>query len=251
MKITSLNLQGFDNWEVRQSAITEYLTSESPDVVIFQEAVYLPDLSAYNQAQLLNTTLGYPYQQSIISRLQVGLEYPVYREGLAALSRHPIVSSDAIVLKQEADDEHQRIVQLLDIYVDDQLIKLANVHFSITDVTDFASPQLQELLDILASRGEQRIIAGDFNINRLEDLADIWQGEYTASTDFDYISYPGMNKRNDYFLIPKNYLMTDISTSGDGLSDHRGLTATIAPDYKSVRELVTVTSLPSPQAINA
>lgn len=251
MKITSLNLQGFDNWETRQSAIADYLTRESPDVILFQEAVYLPELSAYNQAQLLNTTLGYPYQQSVISRLQVGLEYPVYREGLVALSRHPIVSSDSIVLRQDANDEHQRIVQLLDVYVDDQLVKLANVHFSITDITDFASPQLRELLNLLAARGEQRIIAGDFNINHLEDFADLWQGDYTASTDFDYTSYPGMDKRNDYFLIPKDYQFTDVSTSGDGLSDHRALTATIAVDYTSVRGLVTVTSLPSPQAINA
>lgn len=228
MKITTLNLQGFDHWETREAAIITYLTSEAPDVVLFQEAVYLPDISPYNQAQLLNSTLHYPYQQSVISRLQVGLEYPVYREGQVALSRHPIVSSDTLVLKQAEGDHHQRIVQLLDVYIDEQVVPIANVHFSITDDFDFATPQLQELLDLLASRGEQRIIMGDFNLNDLDASAELWQNDYISSTMFDYLSYPSMNKRNDYILVPKNYTLDAVTTSGDDLSDHRALTATVS-----------------------
>lgn len=235
MKITTLNLQGFDNWEERAPAIIDHLTDESPDVVLFQEAVYLPDISPYNQAQLLNTTLGYSYEQSAISRLQVGLEYPVYREGLAALSRYPIVRGDTIVLQQDKDDEHQRIVQLLDLYIDERVVQVANVHFSITDFVDYATPHLKELLDILASRGEQRIIAGDFNLNDLDTSADLWGGDYIASTRYDYVSYPGMNKRNDYFLLPKAYAFSGLHISGDGLSDHRAITATIRPLQVSAR----------------
>lgn len=227
MKITTLNLQGFDQWESREAAIITYLTDEAPDVVLFQEAVYLPDISPYNQAQLLNSSLHYPYQQSAISRLQVGVEYPVYREGLATLSRHPIVSSDIIVLKQAEGDAHQRIVQLLDLYIDEQVVPIGHVHFSITDDFDFATPQLQELLDLLASRGEQRLIIGDFNLNDLDASAELWQEEYVASTLFDYLSYPSMNKRNDYILVPKSYTLDDVTTSGDDLSDHRAVTATV------------------------
>lgn len=227
MKITTLNLQGFDQWETREAAIITHLTKETPDVVLFQEAVYLPDISPYNQVQLLNSTLHYPYQQSVISRLQVGLEYPVYREGLAALSRHPIVSSDTLVLKQAEGDAHQRIVQLIDCYIDEQVVPIANVHFSITDDFDFATPHLKELLDILASRGEQRIIMGDFNLNDLDASAELWQSDYIATTKFDYLSYPSMNKRNDYALVPKSYSLEAVGVSGDDLSDHRALTATI------------------------
>ncbi len=228
MKITTLNLQGFDHWDTREAAIITHLTAEAPDIVLFQEAVYLPDISPYNQAQLLNGTLHFPYQQSVISRLQVGLEYPVYREGLAALSRHPIVSSDTIVLKQAEDDHHQRIVQLLDIYIDEQVVPIANIHFSITDDFDFATPQLQELFDILAARGEQRIIMGDFNLNDLDASAELWRDHYVASTAFDYISYPREDKRIDYALVPKSYALEQVTTSGDDLSDHRALTASIS-----------------------
>lgn len=158
----------------------------------------------------------------------MGRERPVYREGLASLSRAPIVRSDTLSLTRADGDEHQRIVQLLDIYLDEQIIKLANVHFSVTDTTDFATPHLQELLDILASRGEQRIIVGDFNLNDLDASAALWQADYVASTQFDYLSYPSMNKRNDYYLVPKSYTLDGVTTSGDDLSDHRGLTATIS-----------------------
>lgn len=229
MKITSFNLQGFENWEERKPNILTYLRQESPDIILFQEVVYLPELSAHNAAQLINAELGYRYENCAVSRLQVGLEYPVYREGLAAISRYPILQSDVIVLKQAEGDEHQRIVQLLDILVNDEVIKIANVHLSITDIVDYATPQLTETLELLRARGEDRIIAGDFNLNHLEELADLWQDRYEASTTFSYLSYPSMNKRNDYFLVPKKYQLANLTTSTveANLSDHLALTATV------------------------
>lgn len=228
MKITTLNLQGFETWEERNTNIITYLRHEKPDVVLFQEVVFLPEIGSHNQAQLLNQTLDYPYEQSVISRLQVGIEYPVYREGLAAISKFPILKSDTIVLKQAEGDEHNRIVQLLDILVHGEVVKIANVHFSITDDFDFATPQLIELLDILQARGESRIIAGDFNLDHLEDSAELWQDRYHASTVFPYLSFPSWNKRNDYFLIPNSYKFSNFTTSGDTpLSDHTAITATI------------------------
>lgn len=233
MKITSLNLQGFEHWNDRLPVILDYLRAESPDIILFQEVVYLPDLSPFNPAQLLGKELGYTYEHSAISRLQVGVEHPVYREGLAALSRYPIMKSDIVVLKQDERDHHQRIVQLLDIMVGTQLVKLANVHFSITDDFDFATPQLQEVLDLLASRGEQRIIAGDFNLDHLEASEALWGELYHASTVFEYLSFPSWNKRNDYFLIPKDYTFEQFAASGDGLSDHRAITTTLALPHQT------------------
>lgn len=228
MKVTSLNLQGFEHWEERKPNILAYLRQESPDVVLFQEVVYLPELSAHNPAQLLNAELGYRYENCAVSRLQVGLEYPVYREGLAVISRHPILQSDVIVLKQAEGDQHQRIIQLIDLLVDGQVVKIANIHFSMTDDVDYATAHFQETLDILKARGEDRIIAGDFNINKLEDFAHMWQDQYQSSTVFPYVSYPSMNKRNDYFLVPKKYDFPSLTTSGDlAVSDHTGLTATV------------------------
>jgi endonuclease/exonuclease/phosphatase family metal-dependent hydrolase len=228
MKLTTLNLQGFINWEKREPEIIEYLHKTNPDIVVFQEVVFIPTISPFNQAQLLNRQLGYLYEDSAVTRLQPSSHYEIYREGLATFSKHPIVKTDTIVLKKAPEDEHQRIVQLIDIVDRGQTIQIANVHFSLTDTIDFASAHLQETLDIIAARGEKRIIAGDFNINHLESLSDIWSADYEASTTFSYISYSAMHKRNDYVLVPKSYCLRHISTSSDALSDHRAVTAEIA-----------------------
>ena len=227
MKITSLNLQEFKDWDSRQPIIIDYLQTESPDIILFQEVVFLPDTSPYNQAQVLNQTLKYPAEQSAVTRLQPSHAHETYREGLAALSRYPVVKSDTIILKQASGDEHNRIVQMLDIDVNGSILKIANIHFSITDVTDFATAHLEETLEILKSRGEKRIIAGDFNLSFLEDCIELWGDEYRSSTDQPYITFPRLDKRVDYFLIPKEYTFISISTSEDGLSDHRALTADI------------------------
>lgn len=227
MKITTLNLQAFDNWETREPAITDYLRQVDADIVLFQEVVYLPTISPYNQAQILNRTLTYPHIHSAVTRLQPSPHYQTYREGLAALSKYPVVASDTIVLKQAPGDEHNRIVQLLDVSIGEHVIKIANIHFSLADTVDYATAHLQETLDMLAARGEERIIAGDFNISHLEAVSEVWEKQYRSSTEKKYISYPSMNKRIDYFLVPKSYSFLDISTSTDELSDHRAVTADI------------------------
>jgi len=227
MKLTTLNLQGFVDWHERQPAIVEYLRVADPDVIFFQEVVFLPDVSPFNQAQLLNKELQYPYEHSAVTRLQPSHEHKTFREGLAMLSKYPITKSDTVVLKKEFDDEHHRIVQLVDIKMDDHTVLLANVHFSLTDDTDFATAHLKETLEIIEDKGEERIIAGDFNLDHLEDLASIWQEQYEASTKVPYISYPTMHKRNDYVLVPKPFVFAEITTSGDELSDHRAVTVEI------------------------
>jgi len=228
MKITTLNLQEFTNWEARQPEIIEYLQSESPDVIVFQEVVFLPEISPYNQAQLLNQSLGYISEQSAVTRLQASTVHEVYREGLATLSKYPITKADTLILKRATGDEHNRIVQLLDIDVGGQIIKIANVHFSITDVADFATAHLVETLEILAMRGEERIIIGDFNLADLSATTYAWEEHYRCSTELDYISYPSMSKRIDYVLIPKSHTFSNITVSGDSLSDHRALTVEIS-----------------------
>ena len=143
------------------------------------------------------------------------------------MSKYPIIESDTLVLKKAPGDEHNRIVQLLDISLGDRVLKIANVHFSLTDTIDFATAHLKETLEILSARGEERIIAGDFNMDHLEALSGIWEEHYRSSTERPYVSFPAMNKRIDYFLIPHANSFLDISTSTGELSDHQAVTVDI------------------------
>jgi endonuclease/exonuclease/phosphatase family metal-dependent hydrolase len=227
MKLTTLNLQGFTNWEARKPEILAYLKEADPDIIVFQEVVFIPDQSSYNQVQLLNQELGYPYEHSAVTRLQPSHEYATFREGLAVLSKYPVTKTDTIVLKKAEGDEHNRILQLIDVVKDDEQIKLANVHFSLTDVVDYATAHLEETLEIFRTKNEKRIMAGDFNIDHIEDSSYLWSSDYEASTHFPYVSFPAENKRNDYVLVPKPYRITELETSSDTLSDHNAVTVDI------------------------
>jgi len=227
VKLTTLNLQGFTDWNHRKPEIVDYLKSTQPDIIFFQEVVFLPTISERNQVQLLNDDLQYTYEHSAVTRLQPSPEYEVFREGLAFLSKYPVLKTDTIVLRKAEGDEHNRIVQLMDVQIGHDVVKLANVHFSLTDTVDYATAHLQETLDIIKAQGEPRIIAGDFNLDHLEELSDVWSEDYDASTRVEYISYPSMGKRNDYVLVPKGLHLKHVSTSGNSLSDHRAVTVEI------------------------
>jgi endonuclease/exonuclease/phosphatase family metal-dependent hydrolase len=237
MKITfsSLNVQGFADWDERKSHIIDYVKHTEPDIVMFQEVTFLPQINAENQVSLLNKSLRYRYENTAITRLQDSPVYENYREGLGIISKYPILKSETIILKQQPHDEHQRIVQLIDILCEDTVVKFAHVHFSISDNDEnLPREHLVELLDILESRGETRIMGGDFNMNSIDLHRELWQDKYVSSSVVDYISYPPMNKRVDYFLLPKEYAFTSITTSPDGLSDHRGLTVGVEAKVPAV-----------------
>jgi endonuclease/exonuclease/phosphatase family metal-dependent hydrolase len=229
LTLSTLNLQGFFYWKDREAHIIKFFEDVQPDIIFLQEVTYIPEISPSTQTSLLNETLRYPFENSSIARLQESPYYKNYREGLSMLSKYPITKAETLVLKKDPEDEHIRLAQLVDVLLPGgHILKLANVHFSITDNTEkFARGQLEELMEIMAARGESRIIAGDFNMRQLETHADLWKEEYSASSYVPYITYPSENKRMDYFLVPKQYGLDMIKTSPDGLSDHRALTARV------------------------
>lgn len=227
--VSSLNAQGFFDWNDRKLAIVDYYTDLNPDIIFLQEVTYLPEESPYTQASLLRKSLPlYGYESSSISRLQDSPHYPQYREGLGVISKFPISYSETLVLKRDPADEHLRLIQLVDVVIDSQVVKFANIHFSITDKTEkFAREQLQEVCEILAARGETRIMCGDFNMKDITLHSDLWQDDYTASIQEKIVTYPAESKQVDYFLVPKDCQLTSVVGSPDGLSDHRALTAII------------------------
>jgi endonuclease/exonuclease/phosphatase family metal-dependent hydrolase len=229
MKIVSLNLRGYVDWPERLPRIVSYLQAERPDLVLLQEVVYLPDVSPYTQLDSLNEVLGFPYRHASVSRLQPSKQFGAYREGLGVLSRFPVTQSETLILLHEAADPHNRLVQFFDVEVGaDEPWKFANVHLSVRD--DYALHQFEEVLGILKSRGEKRIVAGDFNINHFERRGRLWREDYVLTSEVEqYVSFAGSHQANDYFLVPKDHELGSIRLSGDGLSDHRALAVVISP----------------------
>lgn len=227
MRIVSLNLRGFVDWETRLPLIVDYLKHEAPALLLCQEVVYLPDQAARPQLDLLAVALvksgvGFAHSHSSVSRLQPSTQYGAFREGLGILSHLPVTSSETIILLREEGDPHNRLVQFFDVVENGVTWKFANLHLSIRD--DFAINQLKEVLGMLDARGEKRILAGDFNTNFLERHAHLWREGYVLSTEVEkYVSFVASGQANDYFLVPREFEFRSIAVSGDGLSDHRAL----------------------------
>jgi endonuclease/exonuclease/phosphatase family metal-dependent hydrolase len=226
MRITTLNLRGFFDWEARSPQIVAYLRGVDPDVILFQEVVFLPDVSPFSPVELLNRDLGLPFRHEAITRLQRGRTHPVYREGLAVLSRLPLAATQTLALQHETGDPHQRIVQLVDVSGDDGLWPLANVHLSVRD--DFALRNLGEVLTILREKEERRVLGGDFNVNHLERHAALWRDAVLTSTVAQYQSHPSSSENDDYFLVPTEFRIDRVLVSGDELSDHEAITVDLS-----------------------
>lgn len=222
MRITTLNLRGFFDWEHRLPVLVGYLRDVAPDVLLLQEVVYLPEVSPFSPSELLNRGLGLPVRHDAITRLQRGRAHPVYREGLAVLSRLPIASSEVLALRHEQGDPHHRIVQFVDAEGPDGVWPLANVHLSVRD--DYALRHLGEVLAMLRARGQRRVLGGDFNVDHLEQHAELWDDAVLSSSVRAYESHPSSHENDDYFLVPSDYRIDRLDISGDELSDHRAVT---------------------------
>jgi endonuclease/exonuclease/phosphatase family metal-dependent hydrolase len=224
MKVTTLNLAGYKNWAERQSNIISYLEATDSDVVFLQEVKFDPEYSLYSQSRYLNSLLStpYPYSQTSVSRIFLSSQNEESREGLAALSKHPIVDSEVIVLRKRADDKHTRIIQKVSLLIDGQVVNFTNVHFSNNAYSD---EQLEETLLIAKNRNESSIILGDFNIFDIQTVSQLYAADYVASTEIkQYVSFPSEGATFDYMLAPKAYKYSSLDI-GENLSDHNALTA--------------------------
>jgi endonuclease/exonuclease/phosphatase family metal-dependent hydrolase len=226
MRITTLNLQGFADWDGRSPQIVDYLRGLDPDLILFQEVVFLPEVSPFSPVELLNRELGMPVRHESVTRLQSGQVHAVYREGLALLSKWPVPATQSLALRQEEGDPHQRIVQLADVRTEDGVWPVVNVHLSVRD--DFALAHLGEVLEILRAKGERRIIGGDFNIDHLERHAGLWRDAVLTSSIAQYRSHPSTAENDDYFLVPKEFQIDRVLVSGDRLSDHEAITVDVS-----------------------
>jgi len=217
--LLSLNIAGYMGWLNREKLIINYIEAIKPDFIFLQEVQYDSKISNFDQAKILNSNLREPYKysNSPISRSYIGHDKTLYREGLACLSRHPIIQSETHVLTKHPDDKHDRIIQTVLIETLNQQLEIINVHFS---NNKHSIEQFREVYDFASKYKRWPIIVGDFNIFNLSELRELYKDHYSASTDFkDYISFPSERLTLDYLLLPKKFRFEAIETK-ESLSDH-------------------------------
>lgn len=223
MKVTTLNLAGYKHWTEREANVIAYLDESQSDIVFLQEVKFDAQFSPYSQSKHLNSRLRAPYSyaQACISRIYQASDGKDSREGLAVLSKYPIIDSEALVLTKQPDDKHTRIIQKVSLLINNEVVNFVNVHFS---NNRYSLEQLDETLRLVKNSGEKSVVLGDFNILDLATVRHLYESEYAASTDVaNYISFPSESATFDYALIPNTYKLASL-TIGENLSDHNALT---------------------------
>ena len=216
LRLMTLNLWGYEQWDNRKDAVLSLINRQSPDVIALQEVQLDMKKSPVSQASLLAEKELYLYTVYVSSfRTE---RYPRrrslsggYSHGLALLSKYPITSSEQHLLSQGADFDEPCSALFTSIKVQE------------------SSKHLEELTEICIAKGSQPIILGDFNIFELGKHVDneLLQDYSLSSDELSYISIPKNNGTLDYIIIPKRYSFSSVTCPEDVVSDHRAVCADV------------------------
>lgn len=235
LKIMTLNLWRYYEWDSRVDNIISLIDQEKPDCIAFQEVLTNHAFSDFPATDFIADKCGYKYRAFAPTlarhntRDREGNHTQLASEGQAFLSKFPIIESESYFLTFHPEYPEEKAVLFCTIEVDGERIETCNVHFANNDV---AFAQLDQLLELVNKRQAQPIILGDFNIYKLAERKAKSQllNDYTISSELeDYISYPDDKDSLDYIAVPQSkFKLSDVKCPGIHVSDHRALIATIS-----------------------
>lgn len=160
MNVVTLNLRNSaDRWNDRFPLLIHTLLEEKPDLIGFQEVSTA--IGRLNQAELiadqLNSKLGKPFYNAYLTRCRGELSE---REGIAILSRLPVLAFDDIALPNI-----WRVAQKVQVLITDRPVTFFNTHLHHQPLTDesIRYPQAQAVLDWINGSETPNILAGDMN----------------------------------------------------------------------------------------
>ncbi len=231
IKIFDLNLWNYNNFVERKPRIVEAIKKYDPDIIALQEV--RDDLrfnsNGYNQARQLNIMLGYQYLTFMktmdVNKVNNRLKNPACIEGLAILSKYPIVKVIRKKLVQHENDKYTRGILYARIKAQKN-IDVCVVHFSPHRL--FSKLHLEETIKYFKQQKLTPIILGDFNIDNQDYISNLVAKDYEISTDFNpCITLPETKRTIDGILLPKEYTFKSFNCAGTDLSDHRALIAEV------------------------
>lgn len=230
IKVLTLNLWRYYDFEKRLGNIINIIKEKLPDIVLFQEVQIDRRQSPLSQVEIIKKLLpNYPYSihSTIYPKFSQGgevLTQPV-QHGMAVLSRFPITNSLEYFTPRSEGEEEPRSVLLFDIKKNSKIFKLVNIHFANNE--DWAKKQMEDLIKFIDSRGEKRIMAGDFNMYDLPKYTKLIEGYKLSYIHKEYISFPKDDWCLDYVAIPDTMSFSSVEMIEEYLSDHKGLLTTI------------------------
>lgn len=185
LKVASFNLWGFQHWKEREDKIAKLLEERRLDVIGFQEVRLFPNKT--NQLDILQnrspSLSGYHIAyRGCHNVIHEGTEIPPdhleraqsegYEEGLAILSRFPILSSQSIILPHHArwsSDPNGRCAVMVTLNASEIAPELSRLQVFLSH-TSYADTQqclntvaLRYWINSLRTENNPQVLMGDFN----------------------------------------------------------------------------------------
>lgn len=233
LKIMTLNLWCYFDWEKRKDTIVSVVQRLNPDFIAFQEAQTNHSFSPWPQSDFIANSCGFKYRLFAPTYKrdgQIDKDGNMNQEtsfGLAFISKYPIISAETYFLRRHLDHDEACSVVFATLDIHGELTDVCNVHFGNSDL--FSDLHLNELMDLCDERNIKPILLGDFNHFNLAAYKETRLKDYTLTTDVaQYESMPKNNGTLDYIAVPsKKYDIKSVVCPEEYVSDHRAVYATV------------------------
>jgi len=231
-RIATWNLHGASRPDL--GGVVAALTDESVDVVALQEV-------RRRQAVELADRLGGLHVRWLLKHRPWGAMAPRLAEGLAVLSRYPVVSESTASLTPEVglNTHRRRVLQEVVLDVDGEHVRVVNVHLD-SARSDRRAEQAQRaaaLLGVAAASGgtDRTVLAGDLNTGDERGVLEPFARLSLVDAPAGATSPAGRAvARLDHILVGAALVATRVRVPDDGpawarLSDHLPVFADVAP----------------------
>lgn len=229
IKLLTLNLWGYNDWNSRLKNITHFINQTDADVVALQEVQQDSSFSKIPQSESLAKQSKYKYGVFVPTCKKPSLsKRGVFADhGLAILSKFEIKNVHLLLLEKQIPEHEQCGALYVQIKFGIHEVAICNVHFHNTDTTSIL--HLKEVQNYFDQRQLKPIIIGDFNIYNLNKYRNLLLN-YDLSTDYvDYTSFIKDGGTLDYVTVPsEEYSISGVGTSKSYVSDHKAVWARLS-----------------------
>ncbi|MBW6442755.1 endonuclease/exonuclease/phosphatase family protein [Patescibacteria group bacterium] len=239
IKILTINICRYYEWEKRKKKIISFLKKENADIIFLQEVAYDERLKDKweNQVEEINKKVKYPSSKfGKLMEMNKWHNKPVdwvIFYGFGILSKYPIKCSEVIILPPVEKNKKSGFMHIV-IETPKGNINLINVHFENTNKG--SKEHLKQTLNWCKEKKIKSIIAGDFNMKIVRDLKEIAEKDYEISysikpyksfmpNDFSHDKVP---VTLDYIIIDKEkFKFISVECTNNHISDHNPVVAEI------------------------
>lgn len=250
LKILTLNLHTLQEKDIekKNEVIAKFINENEIDIIFFQEVgqlssdpIYRGNMKTSNQLLTLFPKLNTKYYYDYEFRKK---GFDQFDEGLAILSKHPIIYSNSYFLSNSRSYENwqTRIALKVNIEVKGQQMDLITTHLGWDSESEKYSSQLENLLNII-DKNHITLCGGDFNvpynsvyIEQIKKSGLILSSDIAQIDPVENPTFPGKLDSTPFLKIAKDHQIDDIFMNrpykvltyqivfkDDRVSDHYGV----------------------------